>query len=241
VRAAILSAVAIVLMAVVAVELATSAAPAAAAAQAPTGTPFSSGGPSSPGVPPSERPLGRTYTQWSVASWQWLLANGRSTARPHAGAWSCITRGQRGKVWFLQDEYEGDGPVTVGCEVPAGRYLFLEGPAFECSTVEAPPFRATVRGLARCVRQFKLGGTDLMVDGVPLRPAAYTVITPVFRFVMPARNNVLMVPGKTRGYALARAEAVMLRPLAPGTHTIVQVEHFASGKSVQTTWQLKVP
>ena len=152
----------------------------------------------------------------------------------------CLTVGQRGKVWFLQDAYEGPTPVTVACTIPAGRYLFLEGPGFECSTIEPAPYHAARAGLPACAASFALKGVEVSVDGTPLLPAAYAVATPVFRFTIPRRGNILRATGHTSGYGAVHSEALILRPLPPGPHTIVQVEHFASGESAQTTWQLTV-
>jgi hypothetical protein len=191
-------------------------------------------------VSTSQRVAGKTYPQWMVASWQWLLANGRSNAAPQKGGLSCITRGERGSVWFLDNEYEGFRPVTVTCAIPASRYLFLQGPTFDCSTVEPAPFGAARATLQQCVTRFKLAGVKLTLDGKRLTPAAHSVATPAFRFSMPAQGNVLKVPGQTGGYAAARGDATMLRPLPAGRHTLVQVEQFSDGSTIETTWQLKV-
>lgn len=193
-----------------------------------------------PIVPSTQRVAGKTYTEWMVASWQWALAHAHSEAGAPPRSFSCVRSGQRGKVWFLTDEYEGDAPVTVSCEVPAARYLFLEGPAFECSTVEPAPFGAARVDLVRCARRIALRGVRLTLDGTTLKPSGYTIATPVFRFVMPANNNVLRVPGQTRGFSAVRGDAAMLAPLAAGTHTLVQREQFSGGSVVETTWKLKV-
>lgn len=201
---------------------------------------FASAGPPTTVVSPSHRVGGKTYSQWMTASWQWILAHGHAEPAGHTGAFSCIKSSQRGKVWFLQDEYEKDTPVTVTCAVPAGRYLFIEGPTFDCSTVEAPPFGATPRGLVACAHRFRLGGAELTVDGRVMHPSAYSVATPVFRFTMPAVGNILRVTGHTSGFAAAIGDATMLRPLSRGRHTIVQLERFSDGSAVETTWQITV-
>jgi hypothetical protein len=191
-------------------------------------------------VKPTERVAGKTYSQWLTADWQSLLAHGQLRTEVPKGGLHCLTQGQPGKVWFLEDAYEGPTPITVPCNVPSGRYLFLEGPGFECSTIEPAPYHATRSRLSACAASFSLKGVDVSVDGKPVTPSSYTVSTPVFRFTVPARGNVIRATGHTRGYGAVHSDALMLRPLAPGPHTIVQVEHFASGKSAQTTWQLTV-
>ena len=196
--------------------------------------------PSGGAVSPGERVAGKTHSQWLVSEWQSLLAYGHLDTEAPKGPLKCLTQGQPAKVWFLQDAYENDAPATVTCTIPAGRYLFLEGPGFECSTVEPAPYHATRARLPACAASFKLKGDEVSVDGAPVAPASYAVATPVFRFTMPSRGNVLKVTGRTRGYSAAHGDVLMLRPLAPGAHTIVQVAHYASGISTQTTWQLTV-
>jgi len=191
-------------------------------------------------VPANELVAGKSYAQLLTSEWTWLLANGRlRTELPKKGDLQCLSRGQRGKVWFLQAAYEGPTPVSVDCTVPAGKYLFLEGPGFECSTIEPAPYRATRAKLTRCASSFKLKGVDVSVDEQPISPC-YLVATPVFRFKIPAKGNVLRAKGRTRGFGAAHADVVIVRPLTPGPHTLVQVEHFASGKSAKTTWNLTV-
>ncbi len=191
-------------------------------------------------VGPKERVAGKTYSQWLTADWQSLMAHGRlQTQAPKEGL-KCLAQGRGSKVWFLQDAYEGLAPVTVTCAVPAGRYLFLEGPGFECSTIEPAPFHATRAGLRACAASFALKGSAVSVDGKALSPSSFAVATPVFHFTIPATGSVLKTTGHTSGVGAVHSDALMLRPLAPGPHTIVQVEHFASGNSVQTTWQLTV-
>jgi hypothetical protein len=191
-------------------------------------------------VTPGQRVAGKTYSQLLTADWRSLMAHGHLVTEAPKEGLKCLTRGQGGKVWFLQDAYEGLSPVTVTCAVPAGRYLFLEGPGFECSTIEPEPFHAARAGLRACAASFALKGADVSVDGKPVRPSAYEVSTPVFHFTIPASGSVLKTTGHTSGFGAVHSDALILRPLAPGSHTIVQAEHFASGNSVETTWQLTV-
>jgi hypothetical protein len=204
------------------------------------GAELAGGTPASEVVPPSQRVAGKTYPEWMVASWQWILANGRAVPATPPRSFKCLRTGQHGKVFFLQDEYEGGGSITVSCVIPAATYVLLEGPVFECSTIEASPFGALRGDLKRCLQRFQLAGTRLTLDGAVLTPSAYPVATPVFRFTIPATNNVLHVAGQTHGYSAAKADASMLRPLSAGRHTLVQREQFSDGSAVETTWKLKV-
>src|SRR5581483_10531585 len=159
-------------------------------------------------VKPTERVAGKTYAQWLTADWQWLMANGRLITTEPKESLQCLAQGQHGSVWFLQDAYEGPMPVTVTCSIPAGRYILLEGPGFECSTIEHAPFHATRAKLPACAASFKLKGVDVSVDGTPPVPSSYQVATPVFRFSIPARGGILKTTGHTRGYGAVHSDAL---------------------------------
>lgn len=80
-----------------------------------------------------------------------------------------------------------------------------------------------------------------MLDGVSLNPVGYHGATAAFGFKMPARNNLLGLPGGTHGRMAVYGDASILRPLSPGTHTLVQVagyHHTSIGYT--TTYQLTV-
>jgi hypothetical protein len=199
--------------------------------------------PPSPLVPTSEQVGGRDYGQWLATAYQWRLSLPAVTAQKA----SCFTSSQQGPVWFLSGSlYNGTG-ITRRCQVPAGRYLMTFTPSFDCSTVERPPLHATTdAGLRRCAKALwrKYPGSErLTLDGVRLLPSGYVVATDAFHFKMPARNNWLNVPGRTRGRAAAYGLASILRPLSPGVHTLVHVEPpFAHipGRTSTTTYQITV-
>jgi hypothetical protein len=146
-------------------------------------------------------------------------------------------------VWFLHgDNYTGAGDsITRACHIPAGRYLFLDRPSIDCSTVEAPPYRATTdAGLMRCARSFGSVRSTLTLDGKPISPSGILLETAVFRFTMPAQNNELEVPGATHGRAAVYGAPVMLRPLSTGSHTLVQVSGYPGGLTLHSTYDLTV-
>lgn len=186
---------------------------------------------------------GRTYAQWEAKAWQWNLANVRFLSSNPPTVPRCTTGGQHGPVWFLHgDNYTGAGnSITRVCHVPGGRYLFLYEPSFECSTVEAPPYHATTDGgLLRCARSFGSVRSTLILDGKRIMPAGIVVETPVFGFKMPAQDNELQVPGATHGRAAAYGKPVMLRPLAKGSHTLVQVSSSHGAPTLSSTFHLTV-
>jgi len=177
-------------------------------------------------VPGTATVAGRGYGYWVVADYRWRVSLPNIT--PNTS--KCFSARQTGPVWFLSGSAVPGYTVTRTCRVPAGRYLMLDVPSVECSTVERPPFyAATDAGLKRCVRTWwrkRHGGLNLSLDGAPIRPAGYVGGTNVYSFTMPAQNNFLGAPGVTSGRAAVYGSASILRPLTPGNHLLVVVDTF---------------
>ncbi len=179
---------------------------------------------------------GLTYAQWETKAWQWSIANLHSHYARAPRTSACVTAGQQGPVWFPEvDYYDLDFAHlgTVTCHVPSGQYVFLLGASVECSTVERPPFHASSdAGLLRC--SHVTSASSVLFDGQLLSPSGFPVSTGVFSFTMPASNNYLQVPGKTHGRGAAFGLPIMLGPLAPGIHTIINARHYRGPALVGT-------
>jgi hypothetical protein len=189
----------------------------------------------------SERIGGRSYSQWEKSAWQWDLAHLHRYPNPPSAGTQCVSAGQHGPVWFLRgDSYPGHA-ITRTCKIAAGRYLFIDVPTVECSTVEPAPYHAvTDAGLRRCVRSFRPATSSLELDGKAVKPTGFLVGTPVFSFTMPPAHNLLGVSGQTHGRAAADGHVIMLRPLARGAHTLVRTTAFAGGRPDRTTYRLTI-
>jgi hypothetical protein len=192
-------------------------------------------------VPASVAVGGHGYGYWAAARWRWR----DSLPNVVPGKTSCFSAHQAGPIWFLGSTAGKANTVQVTCRIPAGRYLMVEGPGVECSTVEDPPFHAkSDAGLRTCVLRWwraHKGGEDVTLDGTAIRPPGHLGGTSVFRFRMPAQNNYLHVPGRTGGRAVYYGAATILRPLSPGTHTLVWVESYTHPDSfLNVTYELTV-
>ena len=192
----------------------------------------------SPVVPGTALVAGRSYEQWVVAQWRWFLS--RPNEKSSSGG--CITSSQHGPVWFLLEA----GPTPVTCAIPAGRYIMpVDVPDIDCSTIERSPFHATTNaGLRRCAKAWwdrHTGGLNVILDGTALHPAGYVGGTLAFSFKQPPRHNQLHVPGRTGGRAAVYGGATILRPLSPGTHTLVlQFRYAHTSINQQHTYYLSV-
>lgn len=192
-------------------------------------------------VPGNGTVEGHGYGYWEAANWRWRDSLPDVTANKAV----CLSARQSGPVWFLGGSAVKESAVTRTCHVPIGRYLMIDGPGVECSTVERAPYHATTdAGLKGCARSWwrkHHGGEDLRLDGVTIRKAGYLFATPVFAFTMPARNNWLGVSGRTGGHAAYYGAASILRPLSAGTHTLIRIASYTHpAYAVKTTYKLTV-
>jgi hypothetical protein len=201
----------------------------------------SSAGVSTQIVPSGAHIGGHTLGQWVVRGGQWQLKYLRRYNRSAPRVLGCVTAGQAGPVWYLHGNVYRGRSVTVTCRVPAERYLLIDVPSVDCSTVESAPFHATSdAGLVRCARSFRRPAAILRLDRTKLSPPGFIVATPAFPFAMPASHNVLGVTGRTHGRAAVVALALLLRPLAAGKHTLVREDRFPGEPTYQTTFHLTV-
>ena len=191
---------------------------------AATGVGAQAGG--SPGVvPPNAHALGRSYSEWSAAWWQWDISlpvpNNPTFDPPGVG---CDVA-QSGRVFFLAGS-ASSAAATRQCTVHVGTPLLIPVVTVECSTVEPPPFFG---GDEAALRACAAGWIDRVIpdslratlDGAPVRDlTSFRVRSPVFSFVAPA-NNLLGVPGPITGRAVADGYWLVLHPcrLAPTRST----------------------
>jgi hypothetical protein len=193
----------------------------------------------SPLVPGNGLVAGRGYGDWVAAGVQWRLSQ-----RNHLsiGA-SCRTSRQHGPVWFLRANVVKASVLT--CAIPAGRYVLNFAVEAECFGVEPGLSKVTNAALIRCARnrwRRDPWSETLTLDGVNLQPTGYVGGTPAFSCKMPAHDNYAGAAGRTHGRAAVYGIASLLRPLSPGTHTLVEqavdLRHPSSGWIL--TWHLTV-
>lgn len=166
-------------------------------------------------LPPSAQVGGRTQAEWSRVWWQWAASFDRAES-PVADltGGQCDAR-QEGPVWFLAGTY-GTRRTVRTCTVPAGRYLF-----FPLINYVVFP-RVDGGSNCRSVTAQAAGMTDevsslvLEIDGVlEGNLAVHRQATPdCFDLRAAHPSGGRLAPAAANGYY------VMLRPLAPGTHTI---------------------
>lgn len=171
-------------------------------------------------MPPGSEPFGQSYGAWAADWWRWALrvpvpANPvLDTTGEHCA------EGQRGPVWFLAGTFDGSA-VARHCTVPAGRALFFPvvNVAWIGFPTDPPVTRAELLGLLAPIKA--ASGMEVTVDGeVVPRVERFLTTSPVFSAVAPADNIVGVEAGTRLAPCLDQGFYLMLRPLAPGQHTV---------------------
>jgi hypothetical protein len=185
-----------------------------------------------PGVaPPQSMPYGRSYTEWSMAWWQYAIPKPLDV-NPF-GYGTDGTFGQSGPVWFLGGTFTGVN-TTREITVPAGIALFFPVMDVECSTIEGGDFhgsndaelRACAKGWADRQGAGEFGQLFCKVDGVELKNLTeYRFATPLMYFILQEMawdNNIFFVPVAEgqEVYSVGDGYYIMLKPLPVGTHTL---------------------
>jgi hypothetical protein len=176
-------------------------------------------------VDASKQVAGFTDGELLGDEWRQLLELPRD-ANPYTGTGdNCLSAGHKDKVLILWTT----GPPTppTVCNVKPGTSVFFYAFGGECSSVEPPPFFGeTEEEQRQCILGF-------------LRPKPFDAIlvnidsgSPVNigldRFLAVSTQgtadlpdpNLLGVPGNRQATFVAAAYSALVRPLAPGTHTI---------------------
>jgi len=188
-----------------------------------------------PGViPPTARPYGLTYGEWSAKWWQWAFSL-PVNQNPFFDETGCVNgaNGQSGPVWFLTGVINVSGSATRTCTVPVGKALFFPILNFECDNlcppIVPPATPAELRGFCADAMDGAVNMT-CEVDGVsiqglnPVTTTPYRVLSPVFNVTLPD-NSVQqffecdVTPG-TYSPFVSDGVFLMLAPLSRGQHTI---------------------
>lgn len=192
----------------------------------------------SPVVSPADAATltGKTYAEWSATWWQYVFAIPvQSNPNLDLTGKHCQVN-ENANVFFLNGA-PTSAAVTRECTVPSTQPLFFPLINAECSNVESPPFfGATDTDRAICAKAIIDGvGTSTLtatIDGTALSSqdlSAFRFASPPFNFQMPAQNNFLGLPGVTSGRSASDGYWLMLKPLAPGSHTLHFGAAFVSG------------
>jgi hypothetical protein len=188
-------------------------------------------------APITSQPLGKTYGEWAVSWWQWVLGAPTDTS-PVTGSGNCEDR-QSGKVWFLVGSFLGPDLTKRTCTIPEGKSLLIPlinkgyfawpSDPIEQQTTEF------VRSLTLCQEKQEKVVIEAFIDDVPVKnETRYYEQSPFFSVQVAPDNpwnvsgkDLVWYPGADSGYYL------FLWPLEPGKHEIKWKALWTCGKDAK--------
>jgi hypothetical protein len=195
-------------------------------------------------------PYGRSMVTWSESWWRWLMSSPASSNPNLDATGADCGQGQGGDVFFLASTF-GPGSLTRTCTVPAKTALLVPLSAYlndyPCPAsfgFEPPPGETLEQFLAEGAAGVEDGVTSLSltVDGAAVPNLFdYRYGTPLFHFTGDPSLTAAVDPCVTGTNQVAAADGfyVILKPLAPGAHTVT---FGAASPNIQSsiTYQLSV-
>jgi hypothetical protein len=198
--------------------------------------------------PPSSKPYGSTYGDWTAKWWQWAysIPKERNPITDTSGA-NCA-QGQKGPVWFLAGTT--GGPAERTCNIPAGKAVLFPVVAAECSYAEYPQLK-TEQQLRSCAASQEDHVTlQASVDGTNIQGLqGYRAQSPLFNFTVPKNNIVgISTDSSNNTQGVSNGYWVFLKPVTAGSHTVhfsgVSTTYAATGVNTYSTevkYHLTVP
>ena len=187
--------------------------------------------PEPPLYPAGQTLFGKTPGEWTAAWWQWSLAI-QKIGNPMRGG-PC-DQNQSGDVFFLAGNF--GGVETRTCEIPSGKALYF--PIINMICRAAPEASCAATGdlaeLTACSRMGEHVQLSLTIDGVAIEGLTdYRADSDIFNASVPAERAQHVMPcigpirANTCGVEVGSERPimtdgywVMVRPLAPGPHTL---------------------
>jgi hypothetical protein len=203
-----------------------------------------------PGVlPPNTHPYGKSYAEWSVKWWQWVLSLPANN-NPILDTGDC-SAGQFGPVRFLVGAFVPT-TETRACTISAGTALFFPVYNAWADNTGCPYTTLSAAELVGLVEGFMGFGVNLSctIDGVPVQGVSSAIGSPylvgpqVFSYTVAQTDNILanyfglscIADGTTVAPAAEDGVYLMLAPLSPGHHVI----HFIVPGFLDITYNLAV-
>ena len=176
---------------------------------------------SNPGIVPN----GPIYGQLAANWWVWAAETQANKAAILDTTGKDCGSNQKGDVFFLAGTLDGS-PVTRTCKVPKGVSLFFPlSNDFYGAFLTDPADQRTeefIRSQVECIAGAVVTAT---IDGVPVNdPEQYLEKSALFSLQLPKKNifgvTAAQVPDLTLSPSVDEGYYLLVKPLAPGAHTI---------------------
>jgi hypothetical protein len=190
--------------------------------------------------PPNSKPFGRTFPEWIVSWWRWLLSipKQNNPAIDLTG----IDSGENqwgSNVWFLAGTFGGS--VQRTCKIPRGKAIFMPVINYECSLADSPTLTTEAELESKCTSEIDdIRGLTFQLDNlsiVDLSPFRYR--SPIFTVDLIEDNVLGAAPGPTK--MATDGFWAFLKPPKIGEHVLITFGSCRSGRiRIGTTYHLNV-
>lgn len=166
--------------------------------------------------PADSEPFGKSYPEWAADWWKFVLEYPVKDARLTDSDGSLCAVNQTGNVWILPGAESGE--IIRNCVVPQGVALLVSPTDSFCNKQQQPSVGDNEQEIRKCVKadidEDEYSHTYL--DGVQLSNLhdVNRLQSVVFDLYYPPNEG----PYKT----VADGVFLMLKPLSPGNHTLIQ-------------------
>jgi len=168
--------------------------------------------------PPSSRPYGKDYGEWSEEwiKWAFSIPKEYNPASDESGR-NCA-QNQKGPVWFLAGTFGGS--VKRKCMIPVGKAILFPIVAKECSFAEDKDLKTESELSARTIEAMNhVTFMEVVIDNVHLQHLDdYRAHSRIFNLTFPECNVYGVEGGTTR--SVTDGYWILLKPLQIGKHEI---------------------
>jgi hypothetical protein len=166
---------------------------------------------------PDSKPFGRTYAEWTIKWWQWILSIAK-TENPlvDENGESCAIN-QNGPVWFLAGTLKG--PAERSCAIPADKAILFPVINFEASVAEGDGTKDEELAVRAKFEMDQITNIRAMLSGTNVNELKqYRIQSPPFNVTLPS-DNVLGLPAQTTKM-ISEGYWLFLKPLEPGNYDL---------------------
>lgn len=170
--------------------------------------------------PPTSRPYGLSYAEWSIRWWQWILSIPKDVNPGFDTKGTNCKRNQTWPVWFLVGTFEEFSYAVRSCTIPYDKAIMFPAIVSEKSFVEYPDVRKE-EDLIRMVSETNERAKNVYVDidGISLPDIdQFRFRSSPFNLHIPANNIFGVRAGATR--SVSEGYWIILGPLARGAHRL---------------------
>lgn len=178
--------------------------------------------------PPTSRPYGISFSEWSIRWWRWLLSIPKDINPINDNTGEFNRQWQNDpKVWFLAGTFGGS--TIRKCTIPYGKAILFPIINYEASFADEPLLTERHQLENKCKQEIdNIGKLYCNLDGIDINLSEYRIHSEAFEIDLPVDNCLLVKAGHTLmasdGYWL------FLHPLARGTHVIQSFGSCLEGK-----------